>query len=313
MKGEMELYEVGGSHPKDSDPLLEKGSESVPGCSGEVRPPTSPHEIKDEDIEAAPTVCCRICLEYDAELGDELISPCMCKGTQQFVHRSCLDHWRSVKEGFAFSHCTTCKAQFHLRVEFLEDYSWRKIKFRIFVARDVLLVFLAVQTAIAAMGGIAYIMDRNGNFRNSFSDGWDRVLSKHPIPFYYCLGVLVFFVLMGFFGLILHCSSINNNDPCMAGCRNCCYGWGILDCFPASMEACFALVIAFVIVFAILGVAYGFLATTMALQRIWQRHYHILTKRELTKEYVVEDLLGCYTPPKLDPEHEERLRVLKLL
>lgn len=28
---------------------------------------------------------------------DELISPCMCKGTQQFVHRSCLDHWRSVK------------------------------------------------------------------------------------------------------------------------------------------------------------------------------------------------------------------------
>lgn len=51
-----------------------------------------------------------------------------------------------LQEGFAFSHCTTCKAQFHLRVESLEDYSWRKIKFRIFVARDVLLVFLAVQT-----------------------------------------------------------------------------------------------------------------------------------------------------------------------
>lgn len=44
--------------------------------------------------------------------------------------------------------------------------------------------------AIAAMGGIAYIIDRNGDFRNSFSDGWDRVLSKHPIPFYYCLGML---------------------------------------------------------------------------------------------------------------------------
>ncbi|KAL6135812.1 hypothetical protein ACLB2K_068037 [Fragaria x ananassa] len=41
----------------------------------------------------------------------------MSKGTQQFVHTSCLDHWRSVKEGFAFSHCTTCKAQFHLQVE----------------------------------------------------------------------------------------------------------------------------------------------------------------------------------------------------
>lgn len=109
---------------------------------------------------------------------------------------------------------------------------------------------------------------------------WHYILILALLTF---LGVLVFFVLLGFFGLILHCSSFNNNDPCLAGCRNCCYGWGILDCFPASMEACFALVIIFVIVFAILGIAYGFLAATMAVQRIWQSHYHILTKRELTK------------------------------
>jgi hypothetical protein len=97
-------------------------------------------------------------------------------------------------------------------------------------------------------------------------------------------GVVVFFVLLGFFGLIVHCSSFNDNqDPCLAGCRNCCYGWGILDCLPASLEACFALVLVFIVIFAILGIAYGFLATTMAVQRIWQRHYHILTKRELTK------------------------------
>ncbi|OVA00513.1 zinc finger protein [Macleaya cordata] len=307
MNGEVQLGEPLGEQnpPSDSDPLLENQAIS--------------DEIKDEEIDANSAACCRICLEYDGEPGEDLISPCMCKGTQQFVHRSCLDHWRSVKaifillEGFAFSHCTTCKAQFHLRVEFLEDYSWRKIKFRIFVARDVLLVFLAVQTAISLMGGFAYFMDKNGNFRNSFSDGWDRILSKHPIPFYYCIGVMAFFVMLGFFGLIIHCSSFNNNDPCLAGCRNCCYGWGILDCFPASMEACFALVIIFVIIFAILGIAYGFLAATMAIQRIWQRHYHILTKRELTKEYVVEDLRGSYTQPKLDAEHEERLKLLKLL
>lgn len=132
------------------------------------------------------------------------------------------------------------------------------------------------------------------------------------VPFF-IPGVLAFFVLLGFFGLILHCSAFNSNDPRMAGCQNCCYGWGILDCFPASMEACFALVIVFVVIFAILGIAYGFLAATMAIQRIWQRHYHILTKRELTKEYIVEDLHGCYTPPKLDAEHEERLKMLKLL
>ncbi|KAK9266287.1 hypothetical protein L1049_001809 [Liquidambar formosana] len=304
MKEELELEPVGAERsPNESEPLLKNQA-----CS-------SGNEIKDEeeDIEAASAPCCRICLEYDGEEDEELISPCMCKGTQQFVHRSCLDHWRAVKEGFAFSHCTTCKAQFHLRVESLEDYSWRKIKFRIFVARDVLLVFLAVQTVIAAMGAVAYFMDKNGNFRNSFSDGWDRILSKHPIPFYYCIGVVALVVLLGFLGLMLHCSSYSDDDPCMTGCRHCCVRSGILDCFLVSIEACFALVIIFVVIFLILGIAYGFIATTLAIQRIWQRQYHILTKRELTKGYAVEDLRGCYTPPKLDPEHEERLKLLNLL
>ncbi|XP_076909498.1 uncharacterized protein LOC143566777 [Bidens hawaiensis] len=321
MNGELQLEARALEGPSDSDPLLPNTQHNADSQS-----PSQPllavvnassSEIKDvhdedDDVEGGSIATCRICFECDGEEDDDLISPCMCKGTQQFVHRSCLDHWRSVKEGHAFSHCTTCKAQFHLQVVELEENSWRKIKFRLFVARDVCLVFLAVQTVIGMMGGLAYLADKDGSFRDSFNDSWDRILSRHPIPFYYCIGVLVFFVLLGFFGIILHCSSLSN-DPRMAGCHNCCYGWGVLDCFPASMEACFALVIVFVVIFAILGIAYGFLAATMAIQRIWQRHYHILTKRELTQEYVVEDLQGCYTPPKLDPEHMERLKMLKLL
>jgi hypothetical protein len=44
---------------------------------------------------------------------------------------------------------------------------------------------------IAVIGAIAYFLDRDGSFRNSFSDGWDRFLSKHPIPFYYCIGMQI--------------------------------------------------------------------------------------------------------------------------
>lgn len=29
--------------------------------------------------------------------GEDLIGPCNCKGTQKYVHRSCLDNWRSTK------------------------------------------------------------------------------------------------------------------------------------------------------------------------------------------------------------------------
>lgn len=46
----------------------------------------------------------------------------------------------------------------------------------------------SVLQVIAAMGGFAYLMDNDGDFRNSFNDSWDRILSKHPIPFYYCIG-----------------------------------------------------------------------------------------------------------------------------
>ncbi|KAL6974283.1 hypothetical protein U1Q18_028464 [Sarracenia purpurea var. burkii] len=140
MKGELQLEPSGAQNHSDSDPLLgNKQDGDSPSSSGSS-------EIKRDDIEAGSVACCRICLECDGEEVDELISPCMCKGTQQFVHRSCLDHWRSVKEGFAFSHCSTCKAQFHLRVAKFEDNTWRNIKFRLFVARDALLLFVAVQT-----------------------------------------------------------------------------------------------------------------------------------------------------------------------
>lgn len=49
-------------------------------------------------------------------------------------------------------------------------------------------VFITCVQVISMIGGFAYIMDKDGSFRNSFSDGWDRILSKHPIPFYYCIG-----------------------------------------------------------------------------------------------------------------------------
>ena len=46
-------------------------------------------------------IVCRICLE-DAERS-EVIAPCACKGSQKWVHRQCLNNWRSVNEDKAFA------------------------------------------------------------------------------------------------------------------------------------------------------------------------------------------------------------------
>ncbi|KAL8034109.1 hypothetical protein ABFX02_12G005701 [Erythranthe guttata] len=77
--------------------------------------------------------------------GRDFIAPCKCKGTSKYVHRECLDHWRAIKEGFAFAHCTTCKAPYYLRVHVIADRKWRTMKFRFFVTRDILFIFFAVQ------------------------------------------------------------------------------------------------------------------------------------------------------------------------
>lgn len=34
--------------------------------------------------------------------GEDLIAPCHCRGTQKYVHRSCLDNWRSTKVSISF-------------------------------------------------------------------------------------------------------------------------------------------------------------------------------------------------------------------
>uniref|UniRef100_K7M433 RING-CH-type domain-containing protein n=1 Tax=Glycine max TaxID=3847 RepID=K7M433_SOYBN len=85
---------------------------------------------------------CRICLDIG---GEDLIAPCHCKGTQKYVHRSCLDNWRSTKEGFAFSHCTECRAVFILRANVPPDRWWLRLKFQFLVARDHAFIFIIVQ------------------------------------------------------------------------------------------------------------------------------------------------------------------------
>ncbi|XP_031500632.1 uncharacterized protein LOC116264505 [Nymphaea colorata] len=96
---------------------------------------------------------CRICFESG---GGELIAPCDCKGTQKYVHRSCLDHWRSIKEGFAFAHCTECRADFHLRANMLSRRWWLKLKFQLLVFLDHVMIFIVVMLVVALLCLLAY-------------------------------------------------------------------------------------------------------------------------------------------------------------
>lgn len=314
-------------------------------------PAASPMEIvaaSAKDIEAGgdDQVQCRICLESD---GRDFIAPCKCKGTSKYVHRACLDHWRAVKEGFAFAHCTTCKAPYYLRVHIHTDRKWRILKFRFFVTRDILSIFVAVQLIIASLAYLVYLIDGYEQFGLRLAWGFESVVS-----FYYICGALLFFSLLGLSGcfITVYDRRVRNDlaQPCRELCLCCCHPGMCADChLPGTLcmwtdcttcfESCAStagecgclggageagLPILFIMglivlgLFTIIGIFYSVLVATMVGQRIWQRHYHILAKRMLTKEYVVEDVDGDiadadWCPPPLPPEHIQQLKSLGLL
>jgi len=55
---------------------------------------------------------CRYCSE-ESKNHDEFISPCLCKGTMEFVHKDCLNKWLDVNlQSENYFKCSDCKSSF---------------------------------------------------------------------------------------------------------------------------------------------------------------------------------------------------------
>jgi hypothetical protein len=74
---------------------------------------------------------------------------------------------------------------------------------------------------------------------------------------------------------------------CAACCEGCAGSVGeCTSCLGGAGEAAPVILIMALValaLFAVIGIFYSVLVATMVGQRIWQRHYHILAKRMLTK------------------------------
>lgn len=244
---------------RDTEPLLPPVEDKI-----ESRPSSPPHStppVEDvllirihkagasEDGEIDQLMLeppqCRICLDNEGD--EELIAPCRCKGTQKYVHRSCLDNWRAVKEGFAFAHCTECRTLFHLRANMPADRWWLRLKFKLLVVRDHLLLFIVVQLVVALMAMLVYAV----------------------------------------------------------------YGEELREMFGYEQYSYSFYTLA-IVVSVLVGLLYGFFIAIICGQRISNRHYHVLAKQELTKEYVIENLIDGEEAPPLDRAHLRELQMLGL-
>nr|CAB3490253.1 unnamed protein product [Digitaria exilis] len=140
--------------------------------------------------------------------------------------------------------------------------------------------------AVKVISALAYLV----HFIDGYQQYWLRTAwgFDNEVSFYYICGALLFFALLGLSGCFITCYDRRVRNDLAQPCRELC----LCCCQP------------------------GVLVATMVGQRIWQRHYHILAKRMLTKEYVVEDVDGERTdwcPPPLPAEHISQLKSLGLL
>ena len=105
---------------------------------------------------------CRICL--DEGVRNDFIAPCNCSGTSKWVHRDCLNKWRSAREDRAFTKCNECSFEYKFidpSTSIDDDHKTcsKKTLFYTLVTRDLFILLLTVVALISICGAIVYGCD----------------------------------------------------------------------------------------------------------------------------------------------------------
>ncbi|KAJ8447566.1 hypothetical protein Cgig2_031179 [Carnegiea gigantea] len=234
---------------------------------------------------------CRICLDSE---GEDLIAPCHCRGTQKYIHRSCLDNWRSAKEGFAFAHCTECRARFLLRANSPSNRRRSRLKFQLLVAGDHALIFIVVQLIVALFGMLLYKL-YGEELREMF--GYE----DHPYGFY-IIAVLAILLVGLLYGLLIAviCGQRINKRHYHVLAKQDLTKVGLI---PWKSEY-YANSLHFIDVTFFPPLAFTVTATVSHLCRY-------LTENIIMQEYIVEDR-EKNDVAELDPSHVSVLRMLGL-
>jgi hypothetical protein len=113
-------------------------------------------DINTEMIEFNEARTCRYCFEGET-YNNELISPCLCKGSSKYIHLKCLQSWRLVNKDNPEKrdYCEICK--YHYAIKRVENI----LKYRI--ASDVTVWFLYFFLLIA-MSFFYGLIDYYGDF-----------------------------------------------------------------------------------------------------------------------------------------------------
>jgi hypothetical protein len=113
---------------------------------------------------------------------------------------------------------------------------------------------------------------------------------------YYLSSLILFFALLGLFGLIALCYVFarNGNDGSReCPCYSCfCFGSNCNENDKCGGKNAGILVIVIVLMFAVLGVFFGIILSGIIIRDIIKRHTNKVWLKQETKKYIVKDLQG---------------------
>jgi hypothetical protein len=300
-----------------------------------------------------------------------MIAPCKCRGSIKWVHRECLDMWRSVSSNpKAFGACTTCNEPYYYEAVSGVSTSAAKLKMALLILRDYSLVIVVVgfialfPTLLGAI--FTYWMDSLLEFTADYLPELHssiliytvfllvagltlffamigligsivllvRALSKnsresrpYPGPYYYSYGTWYWYWDMWYWMVLMDawstpaygpyygppegpciCNVVDPIDCCCLTCGSCIVdslcekscGTGSESCINCVEDGCTSLlarilivVAIYVVVFAILGVFFGFVFLVLILWKIAQLHANQMWKRiAASQTHRVMDLSG---------------------
>lgn len=217
---------------------------------------------------------CRIC--FDTDPPNDIISPCLCSGGSAYVHRRCLNQWRSNNiGGRGFKYCNVCQFEYVIERVLGDPKEERKrlLKYYLFMFRDITGIFLITQMIVAAFASFIQRLDtQDHHIESYFPDRMQGFLS------YYCGTIIIILAIIGLIAfIILLCSSGNGRSS---------GGSSSTSNFSGSSG------VGIIVMCAIFGLIVGIGLSVMGIKKLMEHHSSRLWLRQEAEKYEVKDFQG---------------------
>jgi len=241
----------------------------------------------EEDKPKSPKLC-RVC--YDTTYQHTMLAPCLCSGGQKWIHRDCLNQWRSQDSiPYAFNRCPTCLFEYATKPTSKKPTMKQRIKYYVLVTRDVALALTATLMVILLASLFAYYLDTEPtrpllNLIPIKSPNTNQGMTNYQdVAPYLIYGFLFTWVLLGAIMMCTHLVRDINSGSQL------CSSVFSFECLPTENES-LGCIMLFVAILAFVGLIVGLLMGIQTLRYIFSRHIKVLWLKGEAERVEVMDL-----------------------